>query len=82
MAENLTNPEDTASLRAHMFTSHDKLMGDVLGRAAARGEIPAEAIKPRVIDFASALVDHHFIVHGAPKPEPEQGLAEVQRSHG
>jgi AcrR family transcriptional regulator len=66
MAENLTNPEDTANLRAHMFTGRDKLMREILERAAARGEIPAEAIKPPLIGFAPALVDHHFMVYGAP----------------
>lgn len=66
MAENLTNPEDTVNLRAHMFTGRDKLMREILERAAARGEIPAEAIKPPLIGFAPALVDHHFIIYGAP----------------
>ncbi|MGW0665106.1 TetR/AcrR family transcriptional regulator [Streptodolium elevatio] len=66
MAENLTNPEDTANLRAHMFTGRDKLMREILERAAARGEIPAGVITPRVIGFAPALVDHHFMIYGAP----------------
>lgn len=66
MAENLTNPEDTANVRAHMFTGRDKLMREILERAAARGEIPAEAIKPPLIGFAPALVDRHFMVYGAP----------------
>lgn len=69
MAENLTNPEDTANVRAHMFTSRDKLMREILERAAARGEIPAEAVRPPVIGFAPALVDHHFIIYGAPVPD-------------
>jgi AcrR family transcriptional regulator len=66
MAENLTNPEDTANLRAHMFTGRDKVMREILERAAARGEIPTEVIKPPLIGFAPALVDHHFMIYGAP----------------
>jgi Tetracyclin repressor-like, C-terminal domain len=69
MAENLTNPGDTEKLRAHMFTGRNKLMREILERAAARGEIRADAIKPNLIGFAPALVDHHFLVYGAPIPD-------------
>ncbi|NUR57782.1 MAG: TetR/AcrR family transcriptional regulator [Catenulispora sp.] len=69
MAESLRSPEDTAQLRANMFTSRNRLMREILERAAARGEIPADAINPRVISFAPALVDHHFLIHGAPIPD-------------
>jgi AcrR family transcriptional regulator len=69
MAENLTNPERTANLRAHMFTGRNKRMREILERAAARGEIPATAIKPHLIGFAPALVDYHFLVYGAPIPD-------------
>ena len=69
MAENLTNPERTANLRARMFTSRNNLMRTILERAAARGEIPAAAITPRLISFAPAVVDYHFLVYGAPIPD-------------
>lgn len=69
MAENLTSPEDTANLRARMFTGRDKVMREILERAAARGEIPREVIRPPLIGFAPALVDHHFIIYGAPIPD-------------
>jgi AcrR family transcriptional regulator len=66
MAENLTNPESTANLRARMFTSRDKLMREILERAVARGDIPAAAVTPHLVSFAPALVDYHFLVYGAP----------------
>lgn len=37
--------------------------------AVDRGDIPAEAIQPRLIALAPALVDHHFLFHGAPIPD-------------
>ncbi|HKN98582.1 MAG TPA: TetR/AcrR family transcriptional regulator [Pseudonocardiaceae bacterium] len=69
MAENLTNPERTANLRANMFTGRNRLMREILERAVARGDIPEAAIKPHLIEFAPALVDHHFLIHGAPIPD-------------
>jgi AcrR family transcriptional regulator len=69
MAENLTDPDRMANLRANMFTSRNRLMTEIMERAAARGEIPRAAIKPHVIEFAPALVDYHFLVHGAPIPD-------------
>lgn len=69
IAETLTTPERTASVRATMFAGRNKLMREILERAAARGEIPVAAIKPDVIGFAPALVDHHFLIYGAPIPD-------------
>jgi AcrR family transcriptional regulator len=69
MAESLTNPERVANLRANMFTSRNAMMHEILERAVARGEIPASAIKPHVVEFAPALVDHHFLMRGAPIPD-------------
>lgn len=69
MAEALTNPERTKNLRANMFTGRNKLMREILERAAARGDIPGAAITPHLIEFAPALVDYHFLVHGAPIPD-------------
>lgn len=41
----------------------------MLERAAARGEISRAAITPRVIEVATALVDHHFLMRGTPIPD-------------
>ena len=69
MAETLTNPDRTADLRANMFTARDRLMREILDRAAARGDIPPAVITPQLVGLAPALVDHHFLIHGAPIPD-------------
>jgi AcrR family transcriptional regulator len=69
MVETLTDPERTARMRANMFTSRDKAMREILERAAARGDIPGAAITPQRIRFAPVLVDHHFLIYGAPIPD-------------
>ncbi len=69
MAENLTDPDRNASLRANMFTSRNRLMREILDRAAARGDISPAAVTPQLTELAPALVDHHFLMHGAPVPD-------------
>lgn len=69
MVETLTDPRSTARMRAGMFTSRDNLMRQILERAAARGDIPVTAITPLRIRFAPVLVDHHFLIYGAPIPD-------------
>ena len=69
MAENLTDPDRNAGLRANMFTGRNLLMREILDRAAARGDISLAAITPQLIELAPALVDHHFLMHGTPIPD-------------
>jgi AcrR family transcriptional regulator len=69
MAESLTDPDRTASLRANMFTTRNRLMREILDRAATRGDISPAAVTPQLIELAPALVDHHFLMHGAPIPD-------------
>jgi AcrR family transcriptional regulator len=69
MAESLIDPDRTASLRANMFTTRNRLMGEILEHAAARGDISPSVITPQLIELAPALVDHHFLMHGAPIPD-------------
>ncbi len=69
MAEALTNPTPIAKVRVNMFEARDRMMHEILTRAADRGDIPASAIQPRLIGLAPALVDHHFLFHGAPIPD-------------
>jgi AcrR family transcriptional regulator len=69
MAETLTDPDRTATLRPNMFAGRDRLMRQVLDRAVARGEIRPAAVTPQLIGLAPALVDHHFLIHGAPIPD-------------
>jgi AcrR family transcriptional regulator len=69
MAETLTDPDRTAALRPNMFSPRDRLMVEILDRATARGDISADAVNPQLIGLAPALVDHHFLIHGAPIPD-------------
>jgi AcrR family transcriptional regulator len=71
IAETLAEPgrTATASARADAFSARDRLMREILERAAARGEIRPAAITPQFIGLAPALVDHHFLIHGAPIPD-------------
>lgn len=52
-----------------MFTGRNRLMREILDRAAARGDIAPAAVTPQFIELAPALVDHHFLMHGAPIPD-------------
>lgn len=69
MAETLTDPDHTASVRAHMYDARNQMLREIFIRAADRGEIPRTAITPRLVSFAPALVDYHFLVYGAPIPD-------------
>ena len=69
LAETWADPERTAAVRANMFTARDRIMREILERAAERGEIRPQAVTLRVIRVAPALVDHHFLIHGAPVPD-------------
>jgi AcrR family transcriptional regulator len=69
MAETLTDPTPIAQVRTTMFDARNALMRDVLTRAAERGEISAGAIRAELVGLAPALVDHHFLFHGAPIPD-------------
>jgi AcrR family transcriptional regulator len=69
MAETLTDPGRTAALRPRMFDARNRLMRQILDRAAARGEIRPSAVTPQIIGLAPALLDHHFLMHGTPVPD-------------
>jgi AcrR family transcriptional regulator len=69
MAESLTGPTPIAAVRTSMFEARNQHMRQVLTHAADRGEIPATAIQPHLVGLAPALVDHHFLFHGAPIPD-------------
>ena len=69
MAETLTDPGRTAAVRPAMFTSRNRVMREILDRAAARGEIRADVVTPQLIALAPALVDYHFLIYGAPIPD-------------
>jgi AcrR family transcriptional regulator len=69
MAETLIDPDRTAAARAGAFGARDRVMREILDRAAARGEIRPAAVTPQLVGLAPALVDHHFLIHGTPIPD-------------
>jgi AcrR family transcriptional regulator len=69
MAETLIDPDRTATARAGAFMARDRVMREILDRAAARGEIRPAAVTPQLVGLAPALVDHHFLVYGTPIPD-------------
>lgn len=69
MTETLIDPGTTAAARAGAFAVRDSAIRGILDRAAARGEIRADAITPQLVSLAPALLDHHFLLHGAPIPD-------------
>lgn len=69
MAETLMDPDRTAAARADALSARDQIMRDILTRAVARGEIRSAAVTPQLIGLAPALVDHYFLLHGAPIPD-------------
>jgi len=69
MAEGLGEATPIATVRTTIFDARNRRMSEVFDRAVRRGEIRAEAVEPRVIGLAPALVDHHFLFYGAPIPD-------------
>lgn len=69
MAEGLTGTTPIAKARVNIFDGRNLQMHEILTRAVERGEIPAGALQPHLIGLAPALVDHHFLFHGAPIPD-------------
>ncbi|MCK2239206.1 MULTISPECIES: TetR/AcrR family transcriptional regulator [unclassified Crossiella] len=73
LTDTLRDPELTRDLRETMVSGRNRLLTQVLRRAAERGEIPAEAITPQVVAAGPALVLHHFLLHGPPMPAELRG---------
>jgi hypothetical protein len=69
MAETLIDPDRTATARAGAFMARDRVMREILDRAAARGETRSAALTPQLVGLAPALADHHFLVYGTPIPD-------------
>jgi AcrR family transcriptional regulator len=66
IAESLADPDATRAARQHFTHRRDQLIQVVFERAARRGQIRTEALKPQVISLAPTLLSHHFLLQGAP----------------
>jgi AcrR family transcriptional regulator len=69
MAETLADSTPIAQVRTTMFDARNAQLHEVFTRAADRGDIATDAIRPDLVALAPALVDHHFLFHGAPIPD-------------
>lgn len=69
LAETLRDPELTRAVRARITGSGADLMLEILRRGAARGEVRAGALTPRVAGVGGALLRQHFLIYGAPMPD-------------
>jgi AcrR family transcriptional regulator len=69
IGETLRDPRLTRAARERMIQTHPQLMLHILRRAAARGEVRLQALTPRIANVGPALLQHHFLIHGAPVPD-------------
>jgi AcrR family transcriptional regulator len=69
IVETLRDPELTRAARERMIQAHPQPMLHILRRAAARGHVRREALTPRIANVGTALLQHHFLIHGAPVPD-------------
>lgn len=57
-------------LRGHSQGASRAAMQEIVRRAAARGEVAEDAITPRRLEVAHAMLRHHFLFNGPPIPDP------------
>jgi AcrR family transcriptional regulator len=70
------DPELAARLRDSVIDAGSGLWLTVLGRAVARGEVPPEAIHPRVATVAIALLRNEYVTRGTTSV-PDDVLVEI-----
>jgi AcrR family transcriptional regulator len=59
----------TAELRRYSHGTGRTAMSKITRRAIARGEINADAVTPRRLDVAQAMLRQQFLFHGPPIPD-------------
>lgn len=65
----LSDPARTRALREHSHGNGRRAMQEIARRAVDRGELRPEALTPRRLDVAQALLRHHFLFHDPPIPD-------------
>jgi AcrR family transcriptional regulator len=75
MADTIRNPELMHIIRIRFIDPSANLFLDVLRRGAARSEVRAAALTPRIAGVGPDLLRQHFLVH--PPPIPDQVLIEI-----
>jgi AcrR family transcriptional regulator len=65
----LADPSRTLELRTRSRRTGHRAMQEIVRRAVERGEINPDAITPRRLDVAQAMLREQFLFHGPPIPE-------------
>jgi AcrR family transcriptional regulator len=69
LGDTLADPSRTLELRNHSRGTGHRIMQEITRRAVERGEINADAITPRRLDVAQAMLREQFLFHGPPIPD-------------
>ncbi|MGH3768314.1 MAG: TetR/AcrR family transcriptional regulator [Pseudonocardiaceae bacterium] len=69
MAETIRNPDLMEVVRVRFIDPGVGLFLEVLRRGAARGEVRATALTPRIASLGPDLLREHFMVHRTPIPD-------------
>jgi AcrR family transcriptional regulator len=69
LGDTLADPSRTRELRNHSRGTGHRIMQEITRRAVERGEINADAITPRRLDVAQAMLREQFLFHGPPIPD-------------
>ena len=75
MAETIRNPDLMEVIRMRFIDPGVSLLLDVLRRGAARGEVRATALTPRIASVGPDLLRQHFLLHRP--PVSDQVLIEI-----
>lgn len=65
----LSDPARTTELRRHSQGNGRKMMSEIASRAVERGEIDRDAVTPRRLDVAQAMLRQYFLFNGVPIPD-------------
>jgi AcrR family transcriptional regulator len=69
LGDALSDPSRTLELRRHSRGTGRRVMEEIVRRAVERGEINNDAVTPRRLDVAQAMLREQFLFHGSPIPD-------------
>ena len=69
LGDALSDPSRTLELRRHSRGTGHRAMEEIVRRAVERDEINSDAVTPRRLDVAQAMLREQFLFHGSPIPD-------------
>ena len=69
LGDALADPSRTLELRRRSRGTGHRVIQEIVHRAVERGEISSDAITPRRLDVAQAMLREQFLFHGPPIPD-------------